>query len=115
MTTERRLRDAVSGGGGGGRVIESRLVSQSATKQSGEYQGKHTRHLETHLVARCCLSLSLTRAANTCRRLCDDCGGGRGREGEELRLKPSVHEGVSAKRSDKNVRSDVELLCFPVS
>lgn len=30
-----------------GRVIESRLVSQSATKQSGEYQGKHTRHLET--------------------------------------------------------------------
>lgn len=30
-----------------GRVIESRLVSQSVTKQSGEYQGKHTRHLET--------------------------------------------------------------------
>lgn len=44
--TERGLRDW---GAGFGRVIESRLVSQSATKQSGEYQGKHTRHLETDL------------------------------------------------------------------
>lgn len=49
-TTERGLRDWCGGGGGSsGRVIESRLVSQSAAKQSGEYQGKHTRHLEADL------------------------------------------------------------------
>lgn len=45
-TTARGLKDW---GTGSGRVIESRLVSQSATKQSREYQGKHTRHLETDL------------------------------------------------------------------